>query len=375
MVAAAGVRRTFRSRSLLAFGIVGPLLLGTVLALAFGGSGPTLSIGVADLDRSELSRGITVSLLESLEGSQLEVTELEPGDDPEQLVKDGELGAVLVFPEGYGESVAGSPLPLEVVGAGDNTYATDVVRGMARQIADSVDLQRAAVAAYLAEGLDPSPLLGDDGRLEPLLRGEFVDFEGAFDAPLYFGPLSLFLFLGLGATARMQLRDEAAGILDRMRAAPVSLRQILAGNGATVMFQGALAATVVIVVSALLFDAVWGQPFEVVVVIAAFVFSVAGLLGLVVGVARTEIQAESWTNVIAFGFAIIGGSFFGGTMLSGFLGVLGVLTPNGAAMRALIELGPGNRSLAEVWYLLLWMLLVGVVGLVVGSRLLERRLR
>jgi hypothetical protein len=86
-------------------------------------------------------------------------------------------------------------------------------------------------------------------------------------------------------------------------------------------------------------------------------------------------QAESWTNLMAFTFAIVGGSFFGGTLLPGFLGFIGVLTPNGAAMRALIELGPGGRSLVEVWYLIAWMVVVGVVGLLVGGRLLSRRLR
>jgi hypothetical protein len=44
-------------------------------------------------------------------------------------------------------------------------------------------------------------------------------------------------------------------------------------------------------------------------------------------------------------------------------------------MRALIELGPGGRSLVEVWYLIAWMVVVGVVGLLVGGRLLSRRLR
>ncbi len=373
VLAATGLRRGLRSRSLIAMGVVGPLVLGTVLALAFGGSGPTLEIGIADRDGSELSTGIVASLVESLEGSQLRVTELTPGDDVEQMVSDGEVGAVLVLPEGYGESVATQPLALRVVGSGDNTYATDVARGIAEQIADTADLQRGAVAALVAAGRDPSGVI--EAGVPPAIRAEMVDFEGAFDAPLYFGPLSLFLFLALGITARTLLRDEHDGILDRMRAAPVSLRQVLAGSGGTVVVQGAVASAVVILVSGLLFGAVWGEPAEVVVVIAAFVFSVAGLLGFVVGVARTEIQAESWTNLLAFSFAIVGGSFFGGTLLPGFLGVIGVLTPNGAAMRALIELGPGGRSLAQVWYLIAWLLVVGVAGLLVGGRLLSRRLR
>jgi hypothetical protein len=72
---------------------------------------------------------------------------------------------------------------------------------------------------------------------------------------------------------------------------------------------------------------------------------------------------------------VLGGSFFGGAILPGALGFIGTLTPNGAAMRALIEVGPGGESLADVWYLVVWMLVLGVGGVAVGGRLLGRRLR
>jgi ABC-2 type transport system permease protein len=181
--------------------------------------------------------------------------------------------------------------------------------------------------------------------------------------------------LALGTVARTLLRDEHDGMLDRIRAAPVSTWQVLGGSASSVVVQGALASVAVVALSTFLFGATWGQPLEVSVVLAAFVFAVAGLLGLVVGVARTEPQAESWTNLMAFTFGIIGGAFFGGSTLPGLFGKIGTLTPNGAAMRALIELGPGNRGLAGVWPYLAWLLLIGAAGLVSGARLLDRRLR
>jgi hypothetical protein len=142
-----------------------------------------------------------------------------------------------------------------------------------------------------------------------------------------------------------------------------------------VMAQGALAAVAVIGLSTLVFGADWGTPTEVAVVMAAFVVSVAGMLGLIVGIASSELQAESWTNVLAFSFAVLGGSFFGGAVLPGLLGVIGMMTPNGAAMRALVEVGPGGQDLWDVWYLIAWMLAVGIGGILVGGRLLTRRLR
>ena len=128
------------------------------------------------------------------------------------------------------------------------------------------------------------------------------------------------------------------------------------------MVTGLVAAALVTVLSTVLFGASWGKPLDVAVIMFAFVVSVAGLLGLVVGLARTEAQADSWTNLMAFGFAVLAGSFFGGTTMPGVLGVVGTLTPNGAAMRALIEAGPGGEGLAGVWYLLVWMFIIGIAG-------------
>jgi ABC-2 type transport system permease protein len=374
-----GVRRGFRSRSLLLMGVVGPLVLGTVLALAFGGAGPSINIALVDQDGSELSEGVGDGLQEALADSQIDFDRLEAPDDGdlgaiEEQVGDGDVGAVLVIPEGYADSVSGTPESLVVIGAGDNAIASSVAEGIARSIAGGTDLQRAVVAGFVAAGLDPTEVLAG-GPPEPVITTEMAEFEGAFDAPLYFGPLAVFLFLGLGITARTLLRDEQDGILDRVRSSSVSTREVVSGSAVTVMVQGSLAATVVIVASSVVFGATWGQPVEVAVVIVAFVVAVAGMLGLIVGIARTELQAESWTNVLAFTFAVIGGSFFGGAMMPGLLGVVGIMTPNGAAMRALVELGPGGRSLMDVWYLLAWMLILGVGGIVIGGRLLRGRLR
>ncbi len=379
ILAGNGVRRGFRSRSLLLMGIVGPLILGSVLALAFGAGGPTISIGLVNLDDSELSNGITDGLAEALQDSQLELTRVtadDPDDlsDVERMVSDGEIGAVLVIPEGYGASVTATPQTLRVIGAGDNAIASSIVTSIARSIAAGTDLQRAVVAGFVVSGLDPSSVLAE-GPVEPVISAEQVTFEGRFDAPLYFGPLAIFLFLGLGVTARMLLRDEQDGVLARIRSALVSTREVVAGSAITVMVMGALASTAVILVSTIVFGASWGEPLEVFVVIAAFVVAVAGLLGLIVGIAATESQAESWTNVIAFTFAVIGGSFFGGALLPGILGTIGTMTPNGAAMRALIEVGPGGQNLGDVWYLLVWLFVIGIVGILVGARLLARRLR
>lgn len=356
-------------------GIVGPLLLGTVLALAFGGSGPSFSVAVVDLDRSQVSSAIATNLTEGPDRGGLSFRSIETEVAARAALDDGDIDVAVVLPSGYASSLSEqTPLPLQVLGTATAPTRTAVGRAIANGIAAQADLRRLAVAAALVDdpiAIPPDAFSELTSAIDVLEAGPGDRFEGA----LYFGPLAVFLFLGLAGTARGMLRDEREGVLARIRAAPLSPTAIVAGNAGTVLIQGIVAATVVAVASSLLFGARWGQPVDVAAVLAAFVLSVAGLLGLLVGIARSELQAESWSNVMAFTFAVLGGSFFGGALLPGVLGVIGSLTPNGAAMRALIELGPGERTLLEVWYLLLWLCLTGVGGLLAGARLLQRRWR
>lgn len=382
VLAGNGVRRGLRNRTVVLMGVVGPLVLGGVLALAFTGSGPKIDIALVDLDHSPVSVGIAGGLIEALgpdaqDGDASVTLRPAPGvDSMEQArseVNDGDIVAAIVIPEGYGDSVVGDPKALLVVGSADNTIGSSVAEGIARSVTARTDLQRSMTVGFVSAGLDPSEI--EPGELQQVVSTELTNFGFKFDAPLFFGPLSVFLFLGLAVNAKSLVRDRSIGILDRVRASPLSTRDVVMGAAITVMVTGMVAAALVTVLSTVVFGASWGRPLDVAVIMFVFVVSVAGLLGLVVGLARTEAQADSWTSLMAFGFGVLAGSFFGGTTLPGVLGVIGTLTPNGAAMRALIEAGPGGQGLAGVWYLLAWMLMIGFVGVAVGGVLLNRRLR
>lgn len=377
-----GVRRGLRNRTVLLMGVVGPLVLGGVLALAFTGTGPQFDMALVDLDHSPLSAQVSHGLLEALgpdaSGDDSPVTlTVEPGVDSIEraraAVDDGKVSAAIVIPRGYGASVAARPEALVVLGSADNTIGSAVAGGIARSVAARTDLQRAMTAGFVAAGLDPAEI--EPGDLQQAVSTQLSDFGFKFDAPLFLGPLSVFLFLGLAVNAKSLVRDRSIGILDRVRSSPISTRDVVVGAAITVMVTGAVASTLVVVLSTLVFGASWGRPLDVAVILFAFVASVAGLLGVVVGLARTEAQADSWSNLMAFGFGVLAGSFFGGTTLPGVFGAIGALTPNGAAMRALIDAGPGGEGLAGVWPEIVWMLVIGVVGVVVGGVLLNRRLR
>lgn len=372
-LAAKDLRRALRSRSAILVAVVGPLALGLILALAFGGDGPSATIAIIDRDSSPASEAAVRGMRSGLEGTSIELLRVE--GSPAAAVRDGRVDAAVVIPEGWGEATSSTPPAVRVLSDADSAIGGGVAESLAQSLTARSDLLRAAVATAIASGATPEAVAGRAAAFRPAVDLVDEDLAAGFDAPLYFGPLTIFLFLVMGSAARSLVREQFDGTLDRVRAAPVSSTALVSGSSLGVFVLGLVASFVVYGVSSLLFRAEWGSPVEVVVVVVALVISLAGVSGVIAAVARTEPQAEGWTNSVAFLFGILGGAFFGGARLPGLLGAIGSITPNGLAMEALVELGPGGQDLADVVPQLAGLLAIGVVGLVVGGRIMRARFR
>jgi ABC-2 type transport system permease protein len=371
VIAGKDLRRGLKSRSLLLTAVVGPLVLGLIMSLAFGdGGGPDATIAVVDLDRTEASRAVVDGLAADLGDGP--VTVVTDEDDGPGAVLDERVDAAVVIPAGYTESLTGEPATIEVVRNPDRAIPGEIAAAIAAELATRSDLVRAAASTASAVGAGPAAFEGLDA-VSPAITVRVEDLSQRFNAPLYFGPLTIFLFLAMGTAARGLVREDREGTLDRVRSAPVSPTTIVTGSSLGVFVQGLVASFVVYGVSTVLFGADWGEPLEVSAVLVAMVVAVSGLAAVIVALARTEAQAEGWNNAAAFLLGILGGAFFSGARFPGLLGALGAITPNSIAMRALVELGPGGRSLVDVLPLLAALVGMGVVSVVVGGRILRRR--
>lgn len=371
VIAGKDLRRGLTSKSLILTAVVGPLVLGLIMALAFGGSGgPSATIAVVDLDGTPTSRGVLAVLGEQLADGPVRLLTDVP--DARAAVADEVADAALVIPAGYEASLGSTPAPLQVVRNTQRAIPGEIATAIAGEIASQSDLIRAAASTVVAIDADAPPLV-DIQQLRPAITVDIGDLQGSFNAALYFGPLTIFLFLGLGGAARNLVREDREGTLARIRSAPVSAQALVGGTSLGVFAQGVLASMVVYGVSTLAFGARWGEPVEVIVVLVSLVVALSGLSAVITALSRTEAQAEGWTNALAFLFGVIGGAFFGGAQFPGLLGAVGSLTPNAIAMRALVELGPGGQDLVPVVPLLLALLAIGAVGLLVGTRAMVRR--
>lgn len=375
LVAATDLQRRVRNRTFFLSTVVGPIVLAALISLAFGSDGIDATIGVVDDDGSALSQRF-VAGVEAAEGGGLTFDVLGSTGAARTAVDDGDVGAAIVVPAGFADSLAtDTPGDLVVLTSAQGTISAEVARAVAATFTDRANAARLATAASLAAG-GPAPPADVLAAIDLPVQIETTGTGGDVSPAAYFGPSMglLFLFLSVSAIARGLLAEQRVRLLDRIRAGPVTDAAILGGKAAGVVVVGTGSLLVIWAVTSLALDADWGDPVGVVLLIVASALAVAGIAGLIAGVARTEQSADSLATATAFVFALLGGAFIPPGDLPDTLARLTVLTPTGVALRGFAELSAGGGDAAsvlpEVAVLLAWAAVSGIVA----ARLLPRRL-
>ncbi len=104
----------------------------------------------------------------------------------------------------------------------------------------------------------------------------------------------------------------------------------------------------------------------------AMVISVVCLTALVIGLARTQRQAEGIASAVVFGLALLGGNFVFLSAVPDVMRRIALFTPNGQALRAFTDLSTTGGGLGTVvtpiLVILGFSLVVGVVAALLARR-------
>ena len=328
--------------------------------------GPVAAHLVKALDAPQLRQIITVQRLTSatLAGSE---------------IRSGELAAALVIPAGFSSAVTStSPEPLTTVTSNNATIAGDVTTSVVASFVAQVNADRLAFATALAAGApkaETSRLIGMVSALHiPLQAVERPIGAHELKVISYYSPgmAVFFLLFTISYTARSFFVDRSQGMIERMRAAPVRPAEILLGKAISVFVYGVVSLATIGVVTTAAFGADWGAPLPAALVGLALVFSVICLTALVIGVARTQRQAEGISSILVFGLALLGGDFFFISSAPSTIKHLALFTPNGWAIRGFTDLatiGGGLGTIVEpVVAILVISAVIGAIALSLARR-------
>jgi len=374
LIAAKDLRQRLRDRSAIVIGVVAPLVIAALMSLAFKGSETFhFNLGVVDADGGPVATSLVKSLTQPALAHVVTVKRIGTAAQAGIAVRANTVQAALVIPSGFSASMSTStPRSLTTLTSVDNVTAANVTASIATSFVAQLNADRLSVATAVAAGAADTAALQEAASTLSIPEQVAQRPIGAHElkAISYFSPAMaiFFLLFIIGYTARSFFVDRGQGMIERIRAAPVTPLQILTGKALSVFAFGVVSLGTVALVTSVGFGADWGSPAAAAAVCVSMVIAVVCLTALVIGVARTQRQAEGVSSAIVFGLALLGGNFVFLSTAPDVLRRLALLTPNGWAMRAFTDLATTGGGLRAVEQPVLAILAFSaVVGLVAAS--------
>lgn len=358
VIARKDLRQRFRDRSAIVVGVVAPVAIAALMSLAFHGVQDfRFTLGVVNLDHGPVAAGLVKSLEAAGLRDVVTSTQTSSVAQARARIRANQIGAALVIPAGFSRAVfANKPVSLTTIKSGNNAIAGDVTSSIASSFVAQLNADRLSLVTALAAGASA----GDIGRLAKAVEKLRIPVQavqrpiGAHELKVisYYSPgmAIFFLFFTISYVARSFFAERSQGLIERMRAAPVRPAEILVGKALSVLVYGGLSLLIVGIVTSAAFGAYWGPVLPALVLGAALVLAVVCLTAFVIGVAKTQRQAEGISSILVFGLSILGGNFFFISQAPSAMKHLALLTPNGWALRGFTDLatiGGGFGTIAE----------------------------
>ncbi|MCK6453258.1 MAG: ABC transporter permease [Alphaproteobacteria bacterium] len=373
-LAAKDLMLLWRDKAALFWVFLFPVAVAVLFGVMFGGGlrgVAVLPVMLLDQDGTPGSRAFVKSLEESPALKVQHAADLEAGD---AAVRRGQVVALLVARAGLDKALSGKKLDeaaLELRADPSRRAELGVLRGLIAEAAianivvpqpmELVPGLRAAAGVPTAPRLDVVAVAG--GRDRPR-----TPFELSFPAGMAWG------LIGCVATFALSIvRERQAGTFLRLRAAPLSRGDILAGKALACWLACMAELLLLLAVGMLFFKIRPGAPGPL---LAAFAASSAGFVGLMmllsqVGRGEMAVASAGWAVMLVL--AMFGGAMMPYFLMPEWMQDLGQLSPVRWAIMVLEGTLWRGLSWREVLRPCSTLVGIGLMSFTIGVMLLRRR--
>ena len=340
-IAIKDLRQRARDRSALLIGIVAPFVLAILFANMLGDVDGQFHAewGLVDGDGGELATALVEGPIAGLEeAGVVTVTMFDDRAAAEAAVDDGTVRTAVVIPAGFTDAAtSGGGGSIEIITNPDATISAQVARSVLSSFTSRIDAVGLAVTtALIGAGELPDPAtieaLSAQARdlADPItIAADAADAREASTSTYYAAAMAiLFVFLGAQFGVTSLLTEKRTKTLSRIVAAPVRPFAIVAGKTIVSMTLAIVSMSIIVLGTALLLGATWGDPVALAALIIAAALAATGVALLAVSFARSEDQAGSIVAIVTLSLAVLGGSFFPTSQGPELMAMLSQLTPH-----------------------------------------------
>jgi ABC-2 type transport system permease protein len=375
-IAIKDLKQRIRDRSALLIAIVAPFALAVLFSVMLGGIDQDFHAdwAIVDLDGGEIAAALVDGPIAGMEQAEvISVTTLADAAAAREAVDSGDVQTAIIIPSGFSESaMSGAGASIELITNPDATISAAVARSVLSAFTDQID----AVGISVATALFEARQLPDDATtaaLAELAQGlpdpiVIVD-DGAEDrtasiSTYYAAAMAiLFVFLGAQFGVTSLLTEKRTKTLSRMVAAPLKPISILLGKTMVSMVLAIVSMAVIVIGTAVLLGARWGDPIAIAALILGAALAATGIALLAVGFAKTEDQAGSLVAIVTISLAVLGGSFFPVAQGPGLMAQLSQLTPHNWFLKGVDDVSTGGDVVTAAGPIAV----LAVIGLVTGG--------
>jgi len=350
------LKETYRDVLALSFVLAFPLLFMLLFGTAFGDTIPSYTIGVIDDDNSQVSQGFIGEALPAVP-----TFEIEALDDPDtalEALRQGDLRAYIVLPEGFGQQVSqiwqGTDGNIEF----NITYdESDLL--VSEQIVSTIN----AVTRNFA-GIDiPITINANPINIET----EITNMDFIAPGIIIFG-----LLIMIPTSGRVMLRDKESRFLHRMLTTPTRPWEFIAGYSLSMVLI-AIAQIVIFILLGWLFGmdiigSIW-------LAFAVFLLTAICSIGIgmvVASLSKSENQGESLSWLFSMPLAIVSGVWFSSDFMPSYMRFFADIFPFSHAVdasRAVITRGVGMEAISgDFFFLVGWAVGIFIIGTILFSR-------
>ena len=370
----ANLRRLLAERSNLFFLVILPLMIVFALGLAIGGAAGDYRVGVVDAEPSAISTSVSQRMDDTANITVVRYS--DAGDLRDDVARRTLDVGWITEPAGDGVTfqwlapASGDAIQLR------NVFAAAVEEaGVQARVVAVVAERTGATTATAAEAVDAASQAAPMTEVIVEDVGDPAQDAASLRAGLAAGQLSLFIFLSslMGATYLLTTRQ--LGVTRRMRAAPVTVTAIVAGEALARFLVALLQAGIVFFGSMLLFGVDWRAPVAVGLLCVGMSLVGTGAAMLLGILARTEQQVSAIGLLLALSLGALGGSMQPLEFFPDTLRTLAFATPHAGMNDALWRILVEGAELSQVWPAIGVLSAAGVALLAVSSAAMARTLR
>lgn len=345
------------------FMVVMPIVFTMFFGFVFSSDGGTedlrLPVGFASYDTSGTLGGNLHNLMGLSEIIRPVVLKEDDVAQAGELVRDGELAAAMIVPDGFSAGILAGEHPELTVIIDQNTQAGHMVNTAISAVLSRLlaAVQTAQLSAQTFEQtggdlgseatrqtyLDEALALASDGWRQPALtvtveqvveatEDENPAASNAFtqSSP---GMIVMFAVFGLMGSATVLVLERQNGALKRMLTTPISKAEVIGGHLLGMFIVVFVQQSLLIVVGQLAFGVDYmREPLAILLVVATLSFWAASLGMLIGAIATTEEHVIAWSLLAMFIFAAMGGAWFPLDFVGPTFAAIGRVMPTAWAM-------------------------------------------